>query len=88
LIEIADNPVLSNTTHGSYLAKLGELLRDMPKAKTEGLLRGTRAEPRGIATYRDLGLDKKTASVAQQLAGCTDLMPLDMRVYTCVSYRR
>jgi len=59
------------------LAKLGELLRDMPKATgTRGQLKGdvvsgTRLAPptKSVAdTYADLGLSKKTAAIAQQLA--------------------
>ena len=53
------------------LARLGELLRDMPKA-TGGLpyqARSTSSQKEPVApTYADLGLDKKTAMVAQQLA--------------------
>ena len=59
------------------LARLGELLRDMPKAKgavgQSGPGRGKRGsivEPRFAdnATYHDLGIRKKEAMVAQQLA--------------------
>jgi hypothetical protein len=62
------------------LAKLGELLRDMPKATgTRGKLpagpgRGKKTAVENIPpfvdvpSYADLGLDKATAAVAQQLA--------------------
>jgi len=61
------------------LAKLGDLIIEMPKATgTRGQLRGTRdgsggtalvlPEHDAAATYAELGLDRKTASVAQQLA--------------------
>ena len=57
------------------LAKLGEFLQQMPKAEgTRGQgrpsLGGTRSAPpkSSSATYAELGLDKKTAAVAQQLA--------------------
>ncbi|MSO63369.1 MAG: hypothetical protein EXQ50_15000 [Acidobacteria bacterium] len=48
------------------LVKLGELLKDLPKDKG-GLRRDTQAVPRET-TYADLGVTKKLASVAQQLA--------------------
>ena len=48
------------------LVKLGELLEALPKDKG-GLLRGTQSVPRET-TYADLGVTKKLASVAQQLA--------------------
>lgn len=58
------------------LAQLGDLLRVMPKATgvagrdRKGKTRGSSGTPRVVEppTYADLGLDKKTASVAQQLA--------------------
>lgn len=56
------------------LAKLGELLAAMPKAKpgVKGRtkkLDGTRAAPsNSAATLAELGLDKKTSAIAQQLA--------------------
>jgi N6-adenosine-specific RNA methylase IME4 len=55
------------------LSRLGELLRDMPKA-TGGqpyqTATGTRLEPveKPVLTLADLGIDKKVSSVAQQLA--------------------
>jgi len=63
------------------LAKLGELLAAMPKAKgtrgqliSRGVIGGTNSEP-PINTLADLGLDKKTSAVAQQLAA----LPLPIR---------
>lgn len=58
------------------LAKLGELLQQMPKAtgvihrSKKGQTRGSRGEPRVSepSTLSDLGIDKKTSMVAQQLA--------------------
>lgn len=58
------------------LARLGDLLQAMPKAtgtrgqKLTRVTGGAIAEPpvTGLPTYADLGLDKKTAAVAQQLA--------------------
>lgn len=63
------------------LARLGELLSVMPKATgTAGVgrpaLGGSKREPpKSTATYAELGIDKKTASVAQQLAA----LPLPVR---------
>lgn len=57
------------------LARLGELLKQMPKAKgaerggRRKQIDGTRKEPSNMPpTYAELGIDKKTAAVAQQLA--------------------
>ena len=56
------------------LAKLGELLAEMPKAGPEhsrggGSKGSTRVPlPGSPSTYADLGLDKRAAAVAQQLA--------------------
>lgn len=63
------------------LARLGELLKAMPKATgSAGPGRGKAGAPAGPAftsapTYADLGIDKKAASVAQQLAD----LPNDLR---------
>lgn len=66
------------------LTKLGELIKALPKSKgaigAPGPGRGKRGEaqePRlsQAATYAELGLDKKTASVAQQLAA----LPIPVR---------
>lgn len=50
------------------LRKLGELLKDAPKAKAR--FDGTSKEPsrNGAETLADMGLDKKTSSMAQKLA--------------------
>jgi N6-adenosine-specific RNA methylase IME4 len=56
------------------LAKLGELLRDMPKNAGARGIGKSGVTPKN-PTYTDLGLDKKTASVAQQLAA----LPTPMR---------
>ncbi len=54
------------------LGRLVELLKEMPKATNKsGLKRGpvgSRVEPTEGATLKDLGLDKKTSAIAQQLA--------------------
>lgn len=58
------------------LAKLGDLLREMPKATgvagrdKRGLTRGSSGVPRvdEPSTYAELGIDKKTAAIAQQLS--------------------
>lgn len=55
------------------LARLCDLLKEMPKARgTQGQgrpsLGGSTPPKSTAATYADLGLDKKTAAVAQQLA--------------------
>jgi N6-adenosine-specific RNA methylase IME4 len=56
------------------LARLGELLRDMPKRTTAhsrgGGSKGSRREPLLLApaTLDDLGVNKKTSMIAQQLA--------------------
>ena len=64
------------------LTRLGELLRDMPKAEgTRGKgrpkLGGTQMEPPKHATtptLADLGVTKKVAAVAQQLAALPEAM--------------
>lgn len=50
------------------LRKVGELLEDTPKAKAR--FDGSSKEPskNGAATLKELGLDKKTSSIAQKLA--------------------
>jgi len=58
------------------LARLGDLLKEMPKAtgvvgrSKRGMTRGSSGVPRVVEppTYADIGLSKKTAAVAQQLA--------------------
>lgn len=56
------------------LRQLGTMLKDAPKATGtkgqligRGIIGGTKLEP-PITTYADLGLDKKTAALAQQIA--------------------
>lgn len=51
------------------LRKLGEMLKETPRAKSV-ILRGTKMEPRENEppTLAELGLDKKTSSIAQKLA--------------------
>jgi N6-adenosine-specific RNA methylase IME4 len=61
------------------LAGLGELLKKQPKAtgtrgqlKGRGVIGGASTEP-PIATLADLGIDKKTSSLAQRLAALSDV---------------
>ena len=51
------------------LRQIGMMLKDAPKAKGE-IRRGTKMEPRenDAPTLKELGLDKKTSSIAQKLA--------------------
>lgn len=50
------------------LRKVGEMLKDTPK-NSGTIRRGTKSEPRDeTPTLTDLGLDKKTSSIAQKLA--------------------
>jgi hypothetical protein len=54
------------------LARLGELLKTLEKAKnTSGLRRGpvgSSAVPTGVETLKDLGISKKVSHIAQRLA--------------------
>jgi N6-adenosine-specific RNA methylase IME4 len=69
----------AHTIKTRALGRLGELLKDLDKAKGTRLagrepgsnkgIGGTKQEPpTNTPTYAELGIDKKTASVAQQLA--------------------
>ncbi len=64
----------AHTLKTRALVKLGELLKDLPKATGGGYggkttLDGSRREPSNVtATLADYGLDKKTSHIAQQLA--------------------
>lgn len=59
------------------LARLGELLRDVPKAKGGQPYQatGTKAEPVETLTLADYGISKKVSAAAQQLAA----LPADLR---------
>ena len=67
------------------LVKLGELLKDLPKAGPQyskgGGSKGSKREPLlgAPATYADLGVTKKLASVAQQLAAHPTSLPVPIR---------
>lgn len=84
------------TIKSRALAKLGELLKGLEKSKgiagrdKSGQTRGSSGIPRVVEppTYFELGIDKKTAAVAQQLAIAAAARLLGMSVATVKRWRR
>lgn len=64
-----ENIAIAHSIKLEALRKLGEMLKETPRAKGK-ILRGTKMEPRENQpqTLKELGLDKKTSAVAQRLA--------------------
>ena len=69
----------------AMVARLGELLREIPKAEGTRLagrergsnsgVGGTKTEPpTNIATLAEMGIDRKTSAIAQQLASLSPEM--------------